>query len=248
MLPYKQNGAFEHKLFLLLLLSMILLTSACKVESDKQSASTEKYIEIFAVIYKMDVFHERTFLRVRQLDQQMITLDSQGVVAVTENSNVMNRIDGNENKTSLEFLAVGQKIKVFTETLQESIPWVANAVKLEVLSSGTLENEEPILKGINPDLTGKFQGTKKVAMDGKEFTVIAIGSLELQQFPQVSEVNLIQNNQMMIWRLDGTTYHKVTLDSLPVGKQVSVTLMDRLGYPGDTPINGEILEIIFLAD
>ena len=102
MLPYKQNGAFEHKLFLLLLLNMILLTSACKVESDKQSASTEKYIEIFAVIYKMDVFHERTFLRVRQLDQQMITLDSQGVVAVTENSNVMNRIDGNENKTSLE--------------------------------------------------------------------------------------------------------------------------------------------------
>ncbi len=48
MLPYKQNGAFEHKLFLLLLLSMILLTSACKVDSDKQSASTEKYIEIFA--------------------------------------------------------------------------------------------------------------------------------------------------------------------------------------------------------
>jgi hypothetical protein len=244
MIRHIQDRYMQHNFLFLFLLGISLAFTACTANAPEQPTPEKTYIEIIAVVYEIDTSPDGTLLRVRQLDKQLTTPEYGGVVMVTEASEVVNKIEGKEKKATPQFLAVGQKISVFAETLQESIPWVARAVKVEVLTSGTLETGDPILQGLNPDLTGRYQGLKKITVDGVEHTLVVVDSVKLDQFPQVTEINLVPSNQMTVWRLAGKTYREVDLDSLIVGKRISVLLTDWLGYPGDYPIDGVILEII----
>lgn len=244
MIRHIQERYMQHIFLFLFLLGISLAFTACTANAPEQPTPEKTYIENIAVVYEIDTSPDGTLLRVRQLDKQLTAPESQGVVMVTDASEVVNKMDGKQKKATPQFLAVGQRISVFAETLQESMPWVARAVKVEVLTSGTLETGDPISQGLNPDLIGRYQGLKKITVEGVEHTLVVVDSVKLDQFPQVTEINLVPSVQMTVWQLAEKTYHEVDLDSIMVGKQISVLLTDRLGYPGDSPIDGEILEII----
>lgn len=167
---------------------------------------------------------------------------------VTETSEVVNKMEGKQKKATPQFLAVAQKIRVFAKTLQESTPWVAGAGKVEVLTSSKLETGDPISQGLNPDLTGIYQGLKKTTVEGVEQTLVVVDSIKLDQFPHATEINLVPSNEMTVWLRSGETFHEVDCDSLMVGNQISVLLTDGLGYPGDYPIDGVILKIIIQGE
>lgn len=243
-----KNRYMQQKFLFLFWLGVLLAFTTCSAKAPEQSTPKKTYIEIVAVVYEIDTTPDGTLLRLRQLDKQMTTPESAGVVVVTEASEVVNKVEGTHKKATPQFLAVGQKIRVFAESIQESIPWVARAVKVEVLTASTLETGYPISQGLNSDLTGRYQGLKKITVEGVEQTLVVLGNVKLDKFPQVTEIILVPGNEMTVWLRSGETFTEIDRNSLMVGNQISVLLTDWLGYLGDDPIDGVILEIVIQGE